>query len=127
MAYAELGSAIPEAGGAFLWVKRGLGGVQGFLAGWMSWFAQTVAGTLYALGFGRFATEIWVLAGAPTFGLSQHTMTLIFMTLVALLFIYINSKGASETGKVGNIVTGGKDIHPGHIRNRWRHRHVPNP
>ena len=108
MAYAELGSAIPEAGGAFLWVKEGLGGVQGFLAGWMSWFAQAVAGTLYAMGFGRFATEIWVLAGLPHFGLSERMMGLIFMTLVALLFIFINSRGASETGKVGNIVTGGK-------------------
>ena len=108
MAYAELGSAIPEAGGAFQWVKRGLGGVQGFLAGWMSWFAQTVAGTLYALGFGRFAAEIWMLAGLPTLGLTPEMMTLIFMTMIASLFVFINYRGVSEAGKVGNIVTGGK-------------------
>ena len=51
MTYAELGSAFPEAGGGYLWVKEGLGGAQGFLAGWMSWFAHVVAGSLYALGF----------------------------------------------------------------------------
>ena len=33
MSYAELGSAFPEAGGGYLWVKEGLGGTQGFLAG----------------------------------------------------------------------------------------------
>jgi len=33
MAYAELGSAFPEAGGGYLWAKEGLGGAQGFLAG----------------------------------------------------------------------------------------------
>ena len=37
MAYAELGSVFPEAGGGYLWVKEGLGGANGFLAGWMSW------------------------------------------------------------------------------------------
>ena len=42
MVYAELGSAYPEAGGGYLWVKEGLGGAQGFLAGWMSWFAHAV-------------------------------------------------------------------------------------
>ena len=36
MAYAELGSAFPEAGGGYLWVKEALGGTQGFLGGWMS-------------------------------------------------------------------------------------------
>jgi amino acid transporter len=34
LSYAELGSSIPAAGGGFLWVKEGLGGTQGFLAGW---------------------------------------------------------------------------------------------
>jgi amino acid transporter/nucleotide-binding universal stress UspA family protein len=105
MAYAELGSAFPEAGGGYLWVKEGLGGAHGFLAGWMSWFAHAVAGSLYALGFGRFASELWTMAGMPTFGLSVHQMTLLFMTLIIVTFITINYRGASETGTVGNIVT----------------------
>ncbi len=105
MAYAELGSAFPEAGGGYLWVKDALGGTQGFLAGWMSWFAHAVAGSLYALTFGRFATELIIMAGLPTYGLSVRHMTLGFMTLIIALFTYINYRGASETGAVGNIVT----------------------
>jgi amino acid transporter/nucleotide-binding universal stress UspA family protein len=105
LAYAELGSAFPEAGGGYLWVKEGLGGANGFLAGWMSWFAHAAAGSLYALGFGRFASEIWHVANLPTFGLSVEHLTLVFMTLIIILFTYINYRGASETGTVGNIVT----------------------
>lgn len=104
-AYAELGSAFPEAGGGYLWVKEGLGGAQGFLAGWMSWFAHAVAGSLYGLGFGRFASEFWVLAGMPMFGLGVEQFTLIFMTLIILVFTAINYRGASETGTIGNIIT----------------------
>jgi len=105
MSYAELGSAFPEAGGGYLWVKEGLGGTQGFMAGWMSWFAHAVAGSLYALGFGRFATELWTIAGMPTFGLDVKWMTLVFMTSIILIFTYINFRGASETGTIGNVVT----------------------
>jgi amino acid transporter/nucleotide-binding universal stress UspA family protein len=105
MAYAELGSAFPEAGGGYLWVKEGLGGANGFLAGWMSWFAHASAGSLYALGFGRFASELWKDVGLATFGLSVEHLTLIFMTLVILVFTTINYRGASETGTIGNVVT----------------------
>lgn len=105
MAYAELGSAFPEAGGGYLWVKEGLGGAQGFLAGWMSWFAHAVAGSLYALAFGRFASELLVMAGVSTLGLSVDQMSLALMTLIIILFTSINYRGASETGTVGNIVT----------------------
>lgn len=105
MVYAELGSAFPEAGGGYLWVKEGLGGAQGFLAGWMSWFAHAVAGSLYALGFGRFFSELWVLAGVATFNLEVEQMTLIFMTLIIAAFTYLNYRGASETGTIGNIIT----------------------
>ena len=105
LAYAELGSAFPEAGGGYLWVKEGLGGANGFLAGWMSWFAHAVAGSLYALGFGRFATELWMNSGLSTFGLSVDQMTLGFMTAIIFVFIAINYRGASETGTIGNIVT----------------------
>ncbi len=103
--YAELGSAFPEAGGGYLWVKEGLGGANGFLAGWMSWFAHAVAGSLYALGFGRFASEFWMMAGLSTFGLTVEQLTLAFMTIIIVLFTYINYRGASETGSIGNFVT----------------------
>jgi amino acid transporter len=105
MSYAELGSAYPEAGGSYLWVKEGLGGAQGFLAGWMSWSAAAAAGALYALGFGRFSSEIWLISGLPTFGLTVELMTLIFMTLIIVIFTFINYLGASETGAIGNVVT----------------------
>jgi amino acid transporter/nucleotide-binding universal stress UspA family protein len=110
MAYAELGSAFPEAGGGYLWVKEGLGGANGFLSGWMSWFAHAVAGSLYALGFGHFAVELWDLAGIPTLGISSKLWALAFTTLIIALFTYINYRGASETGTVGNIVTIAKVI-----------------
>ncbi|RME78791.1 MAG: amino acid permease, partial [Chloroflexi bacterium] len=105
MAYAELGSAFPEAGGGYLWVKEALGGTMGFLGGWMSWFAHAVAGSLYALAFGRFATELYLMAGMPDFGLSPEQLKLGFMTFIVIAFTYLNYRGASETGTVGNIVT----------------------
>jgi len=108
MAYAELGSALPVTGGGYSWIKVGLGSTQGFLSGWIDWFAHAVAGTLYAMGFGRFATELWLMAGLPDFGLSVELMSLIFMTLIGVTFTAINYMGASETSKVGNIITGSK-------------------
>lgn len=105
LSYAELGSSFPEAGGGYLWVKEGMGGTQGFLAGWMSWFAHAVACSLYGLGFGRFAVELWNLAGLPDFGLTEGQMTLVFMGLIVTLFAFINYRGASETGAIGNVVT----------------------
>lgn len=109
LSYAELGSCFPEAGGGYLWVKEGLGGTQGFLAGWMSWFAHAVACSLYGLGFGRFAVEIIGLF-AP--GVHDHaaTWTLVFMAGIVALFAFINFRGASETGLVGNVVTIAKVI-----------------
>ena len=127
MVYAELGSAIPEAGGGYLWVKEGLPGPNGFLAGWMSWFAHAVAGSLYGVGFGGFIYELMrILLLDPAahhdehagifmqgplqlpFGLELTEAALVqklFAVLIILLFLYINYRGTSETGAVGNIVT----------------------
>ena len=105
MVYAELGSAIPEAGGGYLWVKDALGRSQSFLAGWMSWFSHAVAGALYALGFGSFASLLleragWGLPHVPVIGTEKA-----IGVAIALVFLAINFRGASETGLAGNIVT----------------------
>ncbi len=105
MVYAELGSAIPEAGGGYLWIKEGLPGSNAFIAGWMSWFAHAVAGALYALGFGAFIFELLRIYDIQVFGVSFGIAKKIFGLLVAGLFAYINYKGASETGLAGSIVT----------------------
>ncbi|MCP4541160.1 MAG: amino acid permease [Chloroflexi bacterium] len=103
--YAELGAALPGAGGGYMWAREGLSPYFGFLAGWMSWFAQSVACSLYALGFGSFAARILDMAHIVPFDLPEHTLSLILAVSAAALFTYINSRGASETGKIGNILT----------------------
>lgn len=105
MSYAELGSAFPEAGGGYLWVKEALGGAQGFLSGWMSWFAHVAAGSLYALGFGHFMSELISSAGIHIEWISADLFSKILMTLIIFLFTYVNFRGASETGLIGNVIT----------------------
>jgi amino acid transporter/nucleotide-binding universal stress UspA family protein len=105
MAYAELGSCFHDAGGGYLWAKEGLPRWNGFLSGWMSWFAHAVACSVYALGFGAYfnhlLTELRVTV--PHWGFFPPHK--ILAAAVALLFAYINYRGASETGKIGNLVT----------------------
>ena len=52
--YAELGSAMPRAGGSYFWVKTALGRSAGFAVGWIGVYANTIVSALYALGFGAF-------------------------------------------------------------------------
>ena len=92
LSYAELGSCFPEAGGGYLWVKEGMGGTQGFLAGWMSWFAHAVACSLYGLGFGKFAVELFIIA-FPSISFNHDAVSLAVMVAVIILFAYINFRG----------------------------------
>jgi len=110
LAYAELGSAIPEAGGGYLWVKEGLPGPNAFLAGWMSWFAHAVAGSLYALGFSSYLRLVLQEFHVTLFNLPLVYLDKPLAVVIALIFIAINFKGVSETGTAGNIVTVAKII-----------------
>jgi amino acid transporter/nucleotide-binding universal stress UspA family protein len=105
MSYAELGSCYHDAGGGYLWVKEGLPKWNGFLSGWMSWFAHAVACSLYALGFGAYFEHVFREIGIaiPHWGFLSPQKLL--AVAAAMIFAYINFRGASETGKIGNLVT----------------------
>src|ERR671915_608800 len=107
MAYAELGSAMPEAGGGYLWVREGLPRPNAFISGWMAWFAHIVAGSLYAVGYGSFQFSLLEMLGIvgdqPLFGFIPVDKLIAVLSIAA--FAYVNVKGASETGKLGIIVT----------------------
>ncbi len=105
MSYAELGSCYHDAGGGYLWVKEGLPRWNGFLSGWMSWFAHAVACSVYALGFGAYFEHVLKEFNVvvPHWGFFEPQKLL--AVGIAIIFAYINFRGASETGKVGNMVT----------------------
>jgi len=103
--YAELGATLPGAGGGYMWAREGLSPYFGFLSGWMSWFAQAVACSLYSLGFGSFAARLLEMTHVSPFNLPQPTLAVVLAVSAAALFTYINYRGASETGRVGNALT----------------------
>lgn len=106
MGYAELGSAIPEAGGGYRWIREGMPRPNAFLSGWMAWFGHIVAGSLYSVGFGSFFSSFLQLFRIidPNTASQIHLDKVI--AVISILFILIvNIRGASETGKTGTIVT----------------------
>ena len=113
MSYAELGSCFPEAGGGYLWVKEALPQPNGFLSGWISWFAHAVACSLYAVAFGTFSVDLLHLAGIDftkllSFASSDEPYVLaakLISVFATLLFVYINFRGAKETGQAESLVT----------------------
>lgn len=111
MSYAELSSAIPKAGGAYNFTRLAFGRGPSFLAGWMEWFASSVAGSIYALTFSiytlHYFQELGLLNWLP---FAEYHSQKIMAAIIASVFIYINYRGASETGKTGAFFTLGQTI-----------------
>lgn len=111
MTYAELSSALPRAGAGYSYVQESFGGFTGFFSGWISWFAHAVAGSLYAITFSKYTLHF--LSGFEIFhwlDLNLHLFEKILAVIIALIFIYINYRGASETGTAGAVMAIGQTI-----------------
>ncbi len=109
MSYAELSSAIPRAGGAYNFARVGFGRGTSFVAGWMEWFASSVAGSMYALTFAIYTLRYLEALGLEWAGSGGYGVKAVAVA-VAVFFLYINYRGASETGKVGAFFTLGQTL-----------------
>ncbi|MCH7548829.1 MAG: amino acid permease, partial [Candidatus Krumholzibacteriota bacterium] len=115
LAYAELASSYPEAGGGYSFIKKAFPGPVGFASGWMLWFSYIVACSLYALGFGSYFWE-FVASYFPTVSsfvfeaIGEHVAIVAMTAIVCALFVYLNSAGTAVTGKAENVMTIGKII-----------------
>ncbi len=110
LSYAELSSAIPEAGGGYSFIKKVMPNWVAFTSGWMLWFAYIVACSLYAKGFGsyfmEFTTRYMPVIGNTMLKILGEHVSVAFMTiLVSLLFISVNIIGTHASGKTENIIT----------------------
>jgi len=110
LSYAELSSAIPEAGGGYSFIKKVMPNSIAFTSGWMLWFAYIVACSLYAKGFGSYFME-FTTRYMPAIGnmflriLGEHGSVALMTIIVSLLFISVNIIGTHASGKTENIIT----------------------
>ncbi len=70
LSFAELGAAIPEAGGEYAYLRRGFGPTWGFIFGWMhSIVGRPSSMASIAAGIARFLSFLIPAVGAPLFTL----------------------------------------------------------
>ena len=90
--FAELATAIPRAGGPYVYVRRAFGDYLSFVSGWGSVAVQVFAVGYLAIASSEFLAEVWpALAGRET----------LVATAVIALFAALNSLGlhASSTAQ----------------------------
>jgi amino acid transporter len=110
MAYAELGSCFPQAGGVYLWAREGLPAPVGFLSGWMSWTAAMIACSLYAAGFGGFLAYLLGPEQMGVLNTDYFLTSKVIAVLIVLFFTFINYWGAQTTGRAESVITVAKIV-----------------
>jgi len=119
LSYAELGAALPEAGGEFVYMHRAYGPLFGFLYGWTQFIiAKTASIAAIATGFviylayffPRLRETVWgtsIRAGSHP--LELHLTGLqIGATLMVLLLSGLNILGVRRSGAVQTFFTASK-------------------
>src|SRR6266705_2881141 len=109
MAYMELGSAFPETGGGYLWIRRSMRDPWVFLGCWMSWFGHCIVASFYIFGFGLgIVVALKTILNVPILvlgGLDEGALTKLFAVLAAGVFIGLNYRGTKLTGRSETAVT----------------------
>lgn len=110
LSYAELASAIPEAGGGYSYIKKVMPNPVAFMSGWMLWFAYIVACSLYAKGFGSYFLEFFERyvpsVTHAIMDLLGKNLAVAFLTiLIGSLFLAVNIVGTHASGKTENVIT----------------------
>jgi basic amino acid/polyamine antiporter, APA family len=110
--YAELGAALPRAGGPYVYLGRGLGPLWGFLFGWMSSFLdRPVAMATLAAGFVRFLGFLFPIAATPLFSAHLGSYEFTFTTaqplaaIVVIIVTAINCFSVRFSGAIQVLLT----------------------
>jgi APA family basic amino acid/polyamine antiporter len=92
--YAELGTAIPLAGGEYTFSKVAYGGFTSFLTGWFEWLSNMFYTALSAIGFAYVVSYLFPEINKP-----------ITAVIVVIIFAIINLRGTKETATAETIIT----------------------
>ncbi len=97
LSLAELGAAIPHAGGIYTFITRAFGRLPGFLCGWML-FTVATSGSIATLGA---AFPIYLGGFVPL----TPTSTKVVGVLAIVLLTWVNMIGVKNGARVGNVLT----------------------
>jgi len=86
---AELGSAIPEAGGFYKWVQRGLGEFWAFQAGWCRTVSSYLDNTIYVVLAVSYLGLVLPLSAVEAY---------LCKAVIIIFFTYVNLRGIKEVG-----------------------------
>jgi len=92
--YAELGTAIPLAGGEYTFAKVAYGGFTSFLTGWFEWLSNMFYTALSAIGFAYVVSYLFPQINLP-----------LTAVIVVIVFAIINLRGTKETATAETIIT----------------------
>ena len=97
LSLAELGAAIPEAGGIYTFILRAFGRLPGFLCGWML-FTVATSGSIATLGaaFPIYLSTFLPLTPAAAKGVSLAAI---------VLLTWVNAIGVKNGARLGNVLT----------------------
>ncbi|MEG1497246.1 MAG: APC family permease [Clostridiales bacterium] len=87
----ELGSAIPDEGGIYVWVKRAFGEFWGYQVGWWRTIACYIDSAVYIVLAVAYINTFIDMSGWQSYVLKAG---------IILLFTYINYRGIEEVGKI---------------------------
>jgi amino acid transporter len=94
LSYAELGAAIPSAGGEYTFAKVAFGGFLSFATGWFEWISNIFYASFSAVGFAYIISYAVQAANLP---IPINVPTIAVMTVA--VFTVINIRGVKETGR----------------------------
>jgi APA family basic amino acid/polyamine antiporter len=99
LAYAELGSIMPDAGGEYIYLKEGYGEMWGFLYGWMRfWIGSPGSIAAYAVGAVTFASGM--------VSLDFIGGKVVASVLLIVFFSLLNCLSVAFGGKLNSFMTG---------------------
>lgn len=94
LSYAELGAALPIAGGEYTYAKVSFGGFLSFATGWFEWLSNMFYAAFSAVGFAYLVSYVVPAVNVP-----------LLAVLIIAVFTAINVKGVKETGLSQTLMT----------------------
>jgi len=89
LSYSALASIYPEDGGGYLFSRKMLGPLPGFIAGWAMYISLTISNAFVLLGFGIYLNLLLNISVDPRY----------FALAGLIVLTLINIRGSSESGR----------------------------